>query len=49
VGNAVQDVLLVARLTIPAKPLSPDTSMVEVTVDPALPVTAVGLTVMVKS
>jgi hypothetical protein len=49
VGDAVQDVLLVARLTIPAKPLSPDTLMVEVTVDPALPVTLVGLTVIVKS
>jgi len=49
VGDAVQDVLLVARLTLPAKPFSPDTLMVEVTVDPALPVTPVGLTVMVKS
>ena len=49
VGDAVQEVLLVARLTIPAKPLSPDTLMIEVTVDPALPVTPVGLTVIVKS
>ncbi len=49
VGDAVQEVLLVARLTIPAKPLSPDTLMVEVTMDPALPVMPVGLTVMVKS
>jgi len=48
VGDAVQEVLLVARLTIPAKPLSPDTLTVEVTVDPALPVTPVGLTVTVK-
>jgi hypothetical protein len=45
----VQEVLLVARLTIPAKPLSPDTLIVVVTVDPALPVTPVGLTVMAKS
>ncbi len=49
VGDSVQDVLLVARLTVPAKPLSPDTLMVEVSVDPALPVTPVGLTVTVKS
>jgi hypothetical protein len=48
-GDAAQEVLLVTRLTIPAKPLSPDTLTVEVTVDPALPVTAMGLTVMVKS
>jgi hypothetical protein len=48
-GDAVQEVLLVARLTIPAKPLSPDTIMVEVTVDPALPVTPAGLIVIVKS
>ncbi len=48
-GNAVHEVLLVVRLTVPAKPLSPDTLMVEVTVDPALPVTSVGLTAMVKS
>jgi hypothetical protein len=34
-GDAVQDVLLVARLTVPAKPLSPDTVMVEVSVAPA--------------
>jgi hypothetical protein len=49
VGDAVHEVLLVARLTIPAKPLSPDTIMVEVSVDPALPATPAGLTVMVKS
>ncbi|TME44591.1 MAG: hypothetical protein E6I55_10820 [Chloroflexi bacterium] len=48
-GDAVQEVLLVARLTIPAKPFGPDTLMVEVTVDPALPVTPTGLAVMVKS
>jgi hypothetical protein len=48
-GAAEHEVLLVARLTIPAKPLSPDTLIVEVSVDPALPVTPVGVTVMVKS
>jgi hypothetical protein len=35
VGETEHDVLLVARLTVPAKPLSPDIAMVEVTVDPA--------------
>jgi hypothetical protein len=49
VGAAEHEVLLVARLTIPAKPLSPDTLIVEVSVDPALPVTPLGLTVMAKS
>jgi hypothetical protein len=49
VGDAAQEVLLVARLTIPAKPLSPVMLMLEVTVDPALPVTPAGLTVRVKS
>jgi len=34
VGDAVQDVLLVARLTVPAKPFSPDIAMVEVNADP---------------
>jgi len=48
-GDAVQEVLFVARLTTPAKPLSPDTMMVEVTVDPAFPITLVGFTVSVKS
>jgi len=48
-GEATHEVLLVARLTIPANPLTPDTVMVEVTVEPALPVTIVGLSVMVKS
>ena len=48
-GDAVHDVLFVAKPTIPAKPLSPETVTVEATVDPALPVTLVGLTVIVKS
>jgi hypothetical protein len=34
VGDAVHDVLLVARLTVPAKPFSPDIATVEVNVDP---------------
>ena len=49
VGDAVHDVLLVTKPTIPAKPLSPETVTVEVRVDPALPVRLVGLTVIVKS
>lgn len=48
-GDAVHDVLLVARLTVPTNPLSPDTVTVDVTVEPALPVTPMGLTVIVKS
>ena len=48
-GDALQEVLFVARLTTPAKPLSPDTIMVEVTVDPAFPITVVAFTVSVKS
>ena len=48
-GEAVHEVLLVARLTIPAKPLNPVTVTAEVTVEPELPVTLVGLTAMVKS
>jgi len=47
VGDAVHDVLLVAKPTFPANPLSPETVTAEVTVDPALPVTLVGLTVIV--
>lgn len=48
-GDAIHEVLLVARLTVPAKPFSPVTVIVEVTVEPALPVTPVGLTAIVKS
>ena len=48
-GEAVHRVLLVDRLTIPAKPFSPDTVIVEVSVEPTLPATPVGLTAMVKS
>jgi hypothetical protein len=48
-GDAMHEVLLVARLTVPTKPLNPATVIVEVTIEPALPVTLVGLTVIVKS
>ena len=48
-GDAAHEVLLVARPTVPAKPLSPVTVIVEVTVEPALPATVVGLTAIVKS
>lgn len=48
-GEAEHEVLLVARLTAPAKPLRPLTVIVEVTVEPALPITLVGLTMIVKS
>jgi hypothetical protein len=49
VGDRVHAVLLLVRLTIPAKPLSPEMAMVEVTVEPALPVTPVGLAAIAKS
>lgn len=48
-GDATHEVLLVARPTLPAKPSRLVTVIVEVTVEPALPVTLVGLTVIVKS
>lgn len=49
VGATEQDVLLVVRLTIPAKPLSPVTVMFEVPAEFTLTLTPVGLTAMVKS
>lgn len=48
-GDAVHEVLLVARPTVPAKPFSPVVVIVEVRVVPALPVTLMGFTVIVKS
>jgi hypothetical protein len=49
VGVAAHEVLSVASETIPANPLSPVTTTVEVTAEPALPVTLDGLTLIVKS
>jgi hypothetical protein len=49
VGDTVHEVLLVARLTTPAKPLSAVTVMVEVPAEPAFTVTLMGLSVIVKS
>jgi len=49
VGEIVHDVLLVARLTTPANPLSGDIVMVEVPAVPALSVMVVGLAVIEKS
>src|SRR4029077_14290576 len=48
-GDAAHEVLLVARLTVPANPFSPVTVVVDVTVEPAFPATLVGLTTIVKS
>jgi hypothetical protein len=49
VGDTVQDVLLVVRLTTPAKPFTGAMVMEDVPADPALTVTLVGLAVIVKS
>jgi hypothetical protein len=49
VGDTVHDVLLVVRLTTPAKPLIADIVIVEVPAAPALTVTLVGAAVIVKS
>ncbi len=49
VGETVHDVLLVVRLTTPAKPLIAVTVIVEVPAEPAFTVTLVGLAVIVKS
>jgi len=49
VGETVHDVLLVDRLTTPAKPLIAVTVIVEVPAEPAFTVTLVGLAVIVKS
>ncbi len=49
VGATEQEVLLVVRLTTPAKPLMAVTVIVEVPAVLALTVTEVGLAVIVKS
>ena len=49
VGDTVQEVLLVARLTMPPKPFRPVMVIVEVPAEPALSVTLVGLALIVKS
>lgn len=49
VGLKVHEVLLLARLTTPAKPLTAVTVIVDVAADPALTVTLVGLALTVKS
>ena len=49
VGDRVHEVLLLARLTTPAKPLRPVTVIVEVAAAFTLTLTLVGLAAMVKS
>lgn len=49
VGETVHEVLFVARLTTPAKPLTADTVIVEVPAAFTLTLTLVGLAVTVKS
>jgi len=49
VGDTVQDVLLVVRLTTPAKPLIAVTVIVEAPAEPAFTVTLDGVAVIVKS
>ena len=49
VGETVHEVLFVIRFTVPVKPLTGATVMVEVPAVPTFRVTAVGLTVMPKS
>ena len=49
VGDTVQEVLLVVRLTTPAKPLTALTVIEDVPAEPAFTVTLVGLAVIVKS
>lgn len=49
VGVRVHDVLLLARLTTPAKPCRPFTVIVEDPGDPAATLTVVGLADIVKS
>ena len=49
VGETLHEVLLVARLTTPAKPFRPLTVAVEVPAEPARTVTDGGLAVTVKS
>jgi len=49
VGVSVHEVLLLARLTTPAKPLRPVIVICEVAAVPELAVTLVGLAAIVKS
>jgi hypothetical protein len=49
VGETVHEVLLVARLTTPAKPSRAVTVIVDVPATPVLTVTFVGLATIVKS
>jgi len=49
VGETVHDVLLVVKLTTPAKPLTAVIVIVDVPAVPAFTVTVVGVAVMVKS
>jgi len=49
VGATAHEVLLVVRLTTPAKPFSPVIVIVEVPAEPASTVTLVGLAAIVKS
>jgi len=49
VGATEHEVLLVVRLTTPAKPFNPVIVIVEVPAEPARTVTLVGLAAMVKS
>ena len=49
VGATEHEVLLVVRLTTPAKPFRPVIVIVEVPAEPANTVTLVGLAAMVKS
>ena len=49
VGETVHEVLLVVKLTTPAKPFRPVIVMVEVAAVPGLNVTVVGLAEIVKS
>jgi len=49
VGDTVHEVLLVVRLTTPAKPFNAVTVIEEVPAEPALIVTLVGLAAIVKS
>jgi predicted NBD/HSP70 family sugar kinase len=49
IGVTEQDVLFVAKLTTPAKPLRPVAVIVEMPGDPARTITLVGLAEIVKS
>jgi len=49
VGDTAHDVLLVARLTIPANPFRPVTVIVDVAAVPGVKLTLEGLAMIVKS